>query len=139
MGLYSNFTLKEWLSLNCLTKDVEELFRKALRDNDEPMAVLALAELIKRGDEDLVTRAISDACEAGYLKCGSHFSAVFANALTNLGGRDPFLRRIAKGAHKKGYWPTNMLELIEDTELPSMERTSIESLMMVFKQLHERE
>ena len=46
MSLYGSFTLKEWLALHCVTKDIDDLFRKALKDNDEPMAVLALAKLI---------------------------------------------------------------------------------------------
>ena len=73
MSLYGNFTLKEWLALHCATKDIDDLFRKALRDNDEPMAVLALAELIKRGDIDLITYAIQEATDAGYFVLGSHF------------------------------------------------------------------
>lgn len=113
MSLYGTFTLKDWLALNCITKDVDDLFRKALKDNDEPMTVLALAELIKRGDVDLVGRDIIEANNAGYLVLGSHFSTVFANALTQCGNRDPILRKIGKNFHLKGTWPKTTAELFE--------------------------
>ncbi len=115
MSLYGNFTLKEWLTLHCATKDINDLFCKALKDNDEPMAVLTLAELIKRGDTDLVTRAIQDATDAGYFAIvGSPFSIVFAHALAQYGNRDPILRRISKNVHKKGFWPKTAAELLEE-------------------------
>ena len=116
MSLYANFTIKEWLALHCATKDINDLFRKALKDNDEPMAVLALAELIKRGDIDLVTYAIQEATDAGYFALGSHFSTVFTNALTQCGDRDPILKRIARNARKKGYWPKTSAELLDHAD-----------------------
>ncbi len=122
MSLYGSFTLKEWLSLHCVTNDINDLFRKALKDNDEPMAVLALAELIKRGDIDLVTYAIQEATDAGYFKLGSHFSTVFANALAQCGDRDPILRRISKNVRKNGFWPKTSAELLEGADSVSHER-----------------
>lgn len=122
MSLYGNFTLKEWLALHCVTKDVDDLFRKALKDNDEPMAVLALAELIKRGDIDLVTYAIQEATDNGCFVLGSHFSTVFANALTQCGDRDPILRRISKSVRRKGFWPKTAAELLDGTDFVSCER-----------------
>ena len=122
MSLYGNFTLKEWLALHCATKDIDDLFRKALRDNDEPMAVLALAELIKRGDIDLITYAIQEATDAGYFVLGSHFSTVFANALTQYGDRDPILRRISKNVRRKGFWPRTAAELLDGTDFANCER-----------------
>lgn len=132
MSLYANLTLKEWLSLHCVTKDIDNLFRKALEDNDEPMAVLALAELIRRGDIDLVTYAILDATDAGCFTLGSHFSTVFANALMQCGNRDPILRHISKNARKKGFWPKTSKELLnglgsEDSERPAT-RKNVRSL-----------
>lgn len=67
MSLYGNFTLKEWLALHCTSEDANILFRKALKDNDEPMAVLALAELTKRSDTDLVSYAIMYSRRSGDL------------------------------------------------------------------------
>ena len=116
MSLYGNFTLKEWLALHCTTKDVDELFRKALKDNDEPMAVLALAELIKRGDIDIVTYAIQEATDAECFALGSHFVTVFANALTQLGNRDPILRHISKNVRRKGFWPKTAAELLDGSD-----------------------
>lgn len=127
MSLYGNFTLKEWLALHCATKDIDDLFRKALKDNDEPMAVLALAELIKRGDIDLVTYAIQEATDAGCFALGSHFSTVFTNALAQCGNRDPILRRIAKNIRRKGFWPKLSTELLEGTEYASRERPTMNS------------
>ncbi len=112
MSLYGNFTLKEWLALHCVTKDIDNLFRKALKDNDEPMAVLALAELIKRGDIDLVTYALRDAVDTRCITIGSHFSTVLANALANFGDRDPILRGVAKTVRKNG-WPKTSEELLD--------------------------
>ena len=80
------------------------------------MAVLALAELIKRGDIDLVTYAIRDAVDAGYLSLDSNFSTVFANALTQCGDRDPILRRISKSVRRKGFWPKTAAELLDGTD-----------------------
>ena len=128
MSLYGNFTLKEWLALHCVTKDVDNLFRKALKDNDEPMAVLALAELIKRGDTDLVTYAIQDANDAGCFTLGSHFSTVFANALTQCGDRDPILRRIGKNVRKKGFWPKTATELLDGIDFADHERPAIKNI-----------
>lgn len=113
MSLYGSLTIREWLALNCVTEDVKECLRKALEKNDEPMAVLALAELIKRGDIDLVTYAIQEAVDAGYFTLGSHFSTVFANALTNFGSRDPLLGRVAKSVRIKGCWPKTSDELFD--------------------------
>ena len=96
MSLYGNFTLKEWLALHCATKDIDDIFRKALEKNDEPMAVLALAELVKRGDSKLAACAVGDAVDAGHISLGSHFSIVFANALIRVGGRDVALKKAAK-------------------------------------------
>ena len=127
MSLYGSFTLKEWLALHCATKDIDELFRKALKDNDEPMAVLALAELIKRGDIDLVTYAIQEATDAGYFTLGSHFSTVFANALTQCGDRDPILRRIGKNVRRKGFWPKTAAELLDGTDFANCERPAARS------------
>ena len=127
MSLYGSFTLKEWLALHCATKDIDELFRKALKDNDEPMAVLALAELIKRGDIDLVTYAIQEATDAGYFTLGSHFSTVFANALTQCGDRDPILRRIGKNVRRKGFWPKTAAELLDGADLTNCERPATKS------------
>lgn len=127
MSLYGSFTLKEWLALHCATKDIEELFRKALKDNDEPMAVLALAELIKRGDIDLVTYAIQEATDAGYFTLGSHFSTVFVNALTQCGDRDPILRHIGKNVRRKGFWPKTAAELLDGADLTNCERPATKS------------
>lgn len=112
MSLYSNITIKEWLTLHCVTKDVNDLFRKALKDNDEPMAVLTLAELLKRGDSDLVEEAIIEAVDT---KCfaSRHFATVFTNALTNLANRDPMLNKIARAVYRKGSWPESSEELIK--------------------------
>lgn len=121
MSLYGNFTLKEWLALHCATKDVDDLFRKALKDNDEPMTVLALAELIKRGDIDLVTYALRDTVDTGCITLGSHFSTVLANALINFGDRDPILRGIAKTVRKKG-WPKTPGELLDPKYLSGPEQ-----------------
>jgi len=129
MSLYGNFTLKEWLSLHCITKDVDDLFRKALKDNDEPMAVLALAELIKRGDTDLVTYAVRDATEDGCFVLGSHFSTVFANALTQCGDRDPILRSIGKNVRRKGFWPKTAAELLDGTNLVNCERPASQDIV----------
>ena len=122
MSLYGSFTLKEWLALHCNTKDINDLFCKALKDNDEPMAVLALAELIKRGDIDLVTYAIQEATNAGHFTLGSHFSTVFANALTQCGDRDPNLRQIGKNVRRKGFWPKTATELLKGTDYAGCER-----------------
>lgn len=125
MSLYGNFTLREWLALHCVTEDIDELFRKALKDNDEPMAVLALAELIKRGDIDIVTYAIQDATNAGHIALGSHFSIVFANALKRCGDRDPILRLISKNVLKKGFWPETAAELLDGATLADCERLAL--------------
>lgn len=111
MSLYGNFTLREWLSLHCCTNDVVDLFRKALKDNDEPMAVLALAELIKRGDTDFVMDAIREATDAGHIKPESHFAIFFTNALTSCGSRELILKRIAENIRRSGGWPKNSAEL----------------------------
>lgn len=112
MSLYGNFTLKEWLALHCNTKDIDDLLCKALQDNDEPMTILALAELVKRGDIDLVTYALRDAVDTGCIALGSHFLTVLTNALTSLGDRDPILRGIAKTIRIKG-WPKTSEELLD--------------------------
>ena len=102
MSLYGNFTLKEWLSINCSTRDVNELFRKALKDNDEPMAVLALTELIERCDKTDIVYAIQEAVDTGWFAPGSHFSDVLANTLlTQCDDRDPLLRRVGKNIRKR--------------------------------------
>ena len=116
MSLYSNLSIKEWLAIQCATVDVYELFRKALKKNDQPMAVLALAELIKRGDIDLVTYAIREATDAKYIIPGTHFSTVFTNALTHFGSRNPILRRISKNVRRKGFWPKTAAELLEGVD-----------------------
>lgn len=128
MSLYGNFTLKEWLALHCTTEDVDELFRKALEDNDEPMAVLALAELIKRGDIDLVTYAIQEATDAGHIVLGTHFSTVFANALMRCGNRDSVLRLISKNVHEKGSWPKTTAELLKGTTFADCERLASQNI-----------
>lgn len=121
MSLYGNFTLKEWLAIHCTTEDVNGLFRKALKNNDSPMAVLALAELIKRGDTDLIVCAIYEAVDAGCFTSGSRFSTVFFNALAQCGNRNPALRHISKNVRKKGSWPKTAAELIEDADAASCE------------------
>ncbi len=126
MSLYGNFTLKEWLALHCTTKDVDELFRKALKNNDEPMAVLALAELIKRGDIDLVTDAIREAIDTGCFAIGSNFSTFFANALTQCGNRVPILRRIGKNVRQKGFWPETAAELFDNTDSANYDRSTLQ-------------
>lgn len=128
MSLYGNFTLKEWLALHCITKDIDDLFRKALKDNDEPMAVLTLAELIKRGDIDLVTYAIQEATDAGYFALGSHFSTVFTNALAQYGSRDPILKRIGKNVRRKGFWPKTSAELLDGTNFANCERPAAHNI-----------
>ena len=128
MSLYGNFTLKEWLALHCATKDVNELFRKALRNNDEPMAVLALAELIKRGDIDLVTYAIREAIDTGCFAIGSNFSIVFANALTQCGDRDPILKRISKNVRRKGFWPETAEELLDGTDSANYDHSAVRNI-----------
>ena len=60
MNLYSILLVKEWLSRYCSVEEVDERFRKALKDNNPPMAMLALAELIKRGQRNLVVHAIQE-------------------------------------------------------------------------------
>ena len=124
MSLYSTFTLKEWLSLNCVTKDIDKLFRKALRDNDEPMTVLAMNELIKRDDVDLVIDAIAEAVDEEYLVPETSFSTVLANALIRLGDRKPALRRISKKIHLEGRWPKTAAELLEGSVLANCERVA---------------
>lgn len=120
MSLYGNFTLKEWLSLNCSKKDVNDIFRKALKDNDEPLAVLALAELIKRDEIYLVTNTISEATDAGCFGFRTHFVTVFTNALTQLGERNPVLRVISKNVRKKGFWPATSAELLYDAHAETL-------------------
>lgn len=122
MSLYGNFSLKEWLSLHCATKDIDDLFRKALKDNDEPMAVLALAELIKRGDTDLVSYAIKDAIREEHLTSGTHFSSVFANALMQVGSRDPMVRRFGKYFNRHNVWPRTIADLLDGTTFADCER-----------------
>ena len=125
MSLYGSFTVKEWLALHCTTEDVDDLFRKALKDNDEPMTVLALVELIKRGCTDRIMYATQEAIEAGYLVYGTNFSTVFRNALSQCGNRDPILRSITKKVRKNGYWPKTMAELLEGTDLKDCERMAV--------------
>ncbi len=48
----------------CATEDIDDLFRKALKDNDEPMAVLTLADPMRRGGTDL--RISKDVCKNGF-------------------------------------------------------------------------
>lgn len=127
MSLYEKFTLKDWLALHCGPKDIDDLFRKALKDNDDPMAVLALAELIKRGDIDLVTNALQEATDNGCFVLGSHFSTVFTNALTQCGGRDPSLRRISRNVRRKGFWPKTAAELLDGTDFANCERPAARS------------
>ena len=129
MSLYGNFTIREWLALHCVTEDIVEHFRKALEDNDEPMTVLTLAELIKRGDIDLLTYAIQDATNAGHIAPGSHFATVFANALTRCGDRDPVLRLISKNVSKKGSWPQTAAELLDGTTFADCERLTSQQKM----------
>ena len=121
MSLYSTFTLKEWLSLNCNTKDVNDLFHKALRDNDQPMTVLAMSELIKRGDINLVVDAIGEAVDEEYINSESSFANVLEQSLKRFGDRTPILKGICKEIDLKG-WPRTMAELLEGTELKSCER-----------------
>lgn len=121
MSLYGNFTLKEWLALHCATKDIDDLFRKALKDNDEPMAVLALAELIKRGDTDLVSYAMMDAIKEEHLIDGTHFSSVIANTLTQVGSRNPILRRFGKYFNRHNAWPKTIADLLDDTTFANRE------------------
>ena len=121
MSLYGNFTLKEWLALHCVTKDIDDLFRKALKDNDEPMAVLALAELTKRGDTDLVSYAIMDAIREEHLTSGTHFSSVFANALIQVGSRDPIVRRFGKYFNRHNVWPGTIANLLDGTTFADRE------------------
>lgn len=117
MSLYGNFTLKEWLALHCVTKDIDSFFRKALEDHDEPMMVLALAELTKRGDTDLVSYAIFDAVEAGYIT-NDHFSVVLLNALSHYCMRDPILKGMAKYVRANKAWPKTTAEIFKDTKFP---------------------
>lgn len=122
MSLYGHITLKEWLSLHCVTKDVYDLFRKALMDNDEPMAVLALAELVKRGEIDSIVHVINDAIKEDHLVVGTHFSSVFANALMQIGSRDPLLKRFGRYFTLHGVWPKNTSDLLNGTAFADCER-----------------
>ena len=105
MGFYSTFTLKEWLALHCCTEDVDNLFCKALKDNDTPMAVLALFELVKRCEVDLVKKEVDEAIDAGYFAICWHFSDEFAKALTYLGSCHPALKTIASEVRAAAGWP----------------------------------
>ena len=128
MSLYKNFTIREWLALHCDSKDIDDLFRKALKENDEPMAVLALAELTKRGDTDLVSCAISDATKEGHLAIGTHFSEVFANALRQIGSRDPLLKLFGKYHSVYNAWPETMGDLLDCTTFADCDRPAMQNL-----------
>ena len=60
MSLYSIFLIRSWLSLYCSTEEVNRHFRKALKEHNYSMTMLALAELIKRGRIDLATHATQE-------------------------------------------------------------------------------
>ena len=60
MNLCSILLVKEWLSRCCSTEDVDRHFREALKNDNRPIATLALAELIKRGHRDLIVHAIQE-------------------------------------------------------------------------------
>ena len=95
MDLYGSFTIREWLMLSS-TEDVHEIFRKSLRSNDEPMAVCALDDLIRRGDTDLVMSAINESFDAGRISPGSHFATALINALSLHEDSSPELKFMIK-------------------------------------------
>ncbi len=120
-SLYGNFTLREWLTLHCVTEDVYNYFRKSLKDHDEPMAVLALTELYKRGDVDLIVKAMEEATKAKSFILGSKFAIVFANALKTICDRNPNIKRINENVACIGHWPDTTMELVKGTEFANRE------------------
>ena len=76
------------------------------------MAVLTLSELVKRGENDVVLHGIEEATDTKCIAPESHFGVVFANALTNIGARDPILRAVAKTIRMNGHWPRFSTELL---------------------------
>lgn len=106
VGLYSNLTLRDWLSIHCTEEDVENLFRKALKDNDDAMAVLALAELERRYSQRKLG-ILLEAAKAGHINPKTHFSTVFANALKQFDS-DSIWPKLAEFVDEEGAWPTDL-------------------------------
>ena len=56
--LYKNLTARELFATMYATQDVVELFEKGLRRNNDRLAGSAMEELIRRGDTDLIVKAL---------------------------------------------------------------------------------
>ena len=106
MSLYSKLTLEDWLSIHCTEEDVEDLFRKALKDNDDAMAVLALAELERRRTHKGYDILLA-AARAGHINPKTHFSTVFANALKQFDS-DSIWPKLAEFVDEGGAWTTDI-------------------------------
>lgn len=76
---------------------VLDFLTNGLRTNNDGMAIAAMEELCKRGESDLITCALAEAFDAGYIKVGTTFSITLANCLAKIGRDiDPILRRYGK-------------------------------------------
>ena len=100
--LYANLTMRDFLATTCTIGQVKEFLRDGLGSNNEPMTVLSIQELAKRGREDIIINALRDACERNQISLGSQFAVVLANTLMTLSSSNtPLLRRYAKDAQRE--------------------------------------
>ncbi len=98
------FTTLKTNSEDKMEPTVLSFFVQGLHYNNDSMAISALEELRKRGDYDLIMRAISDACDDGVIIDNSVFFITLAHSLRNFGrDEDPFLLRYGKRLCLRGY------------------------------------
>ena len=94
---YKNLTVKELYASIPSTNFIAEMFKKGMEIGSTQLAISAMEELIIRGDTDIITHEISNACENGYLKLGTSMSAMIARSLIeSCREADPILVRYGK-------------------------------------------
>ena len=98
--LYTSLTMRDFLATTCTTSQVKEFLRDGLGSNNEPMTVLSIQELAKRGNEGIILEALNGAFEQGQIPLGSQFAVTLINTLSIVsnGSAMPLLRRYAKAA-----------------------------------------
>lgn len=94
--MYSNFTLKE-LYRTWQSNRIAEFFEEGLKLNNEPMAITALGELVRRGETTLIYSPLKKAIEEGQISLATQFSVTLGNTLTIAGKRDHLCAELGKG------------------------------------------
>ena len=95
--LYKDLTVRELCASICVTKTVNELFKKGLEARNSQLAIPALEELIRRGDSDLIAKSLDQAFDNGWLVKGDALVGAIGMLLFgNVEKMDPILFRYSK-------------------------------------------